>query len=96
VKIHSGGETVLHLGDLLSTYAHVNPGWIPAYDEQPLQSLEQKKHWLGRAAAEGWWLTFSHDAFYLAGRLADSKLTDRIPVEGHGENDQWGSEPSEK
>ncbi len=66
VKLTGGGLTVLHLGDLLPTHAHLNPLWVMAYDDFPMQSIEHKAKWLARAQEEGWWLSFYHDAFLLA------------------------------
>ena len=69
VRIEAGGETVLHMGDLLPTHAHSNPLWIMSYDNFPLTSVAQKERWLGEAKRKGWWLTFYHDPFLLAGTL---------------------------
>lgn len=66
VRIEAGEQTVLHLGDLLPTHTHLNPLWVMAYDNFPLTSVAQKEHWLARAQAGGWWLTFYHDPFLLA------------------------------
>ena len=69
VKLSSGGETVLHMGDLLPTHAHINPLWVMAYDDFPMQSIEQKARWLQRAQDEGWWLSFYHDRNLLVARF---------------------------
>ncbi len=77
-----GGAALLHLGDLVVTEGHVNPQWISSLDDFPLDSIRAKREWLGRGAAEAWWVAFSHDARYRGGRLgADGKLTERLPVE---------------
>lgn len=67
ILLESEGEVALHLGDLLPTHAHLNPLWVMAYDDYPMDSITAKKHWIGRAKAEGWWLTFYHDPEILAG-----------------------------
>jgi glyoxylase-like metal-dependent hydrolase (beta-lactamase superfamily II) len=68
---------VLHLGDLLVTHAHVAPPWISALDDFPLDAIRMKREWLGRAAAQGWWVAFSHDVTATAGRLdATGKLAE--------------------
>lgn len=67
VLIESEGQAALHLGDLLPTHAHLNPLWVMAYDDYPMDSIMIKKRWLDRAKAEGWWLTFYHDPEILAG-----------------------------
>jgi len=66
IALCDGGQTVLHLGDLLPTHAHLNPLWAMAYDDFPMDSIAQKARWLARAQEEGWWLSFYHDAFLLA------------------------------
>ncbi len=48
--------------DLIPTTAHVPLPWIMGYDLYPLQTLDNKKAWLPRAAAEGWLCIFEHDA----------------------------------
>lgn len=67
ILIQSEGQSALHLGDLLPTHAHLNPLWVMAYDDYPMDSIAAKAHWIGRARAEGWWLTFYHDPEILAG-----------------------------
>lgn len=56
------GEPSLFMGsDLVPMAAHVRLPFIMAYDNQPLVTLEEKKVWLERAAAEGWLMVFQHD-----------------------------------
>jgi glyoxylase-like metal-dependent hydrolase (beta-lactamase superfamily II) len=75
VQGSSGGlAAVLHLGDLLVTQAHLPPAWVSALDDFPLDTIRAKREWLGRAAAQGWWVTFSHDVTTVAATLtADGK-----------------------
>lgn len=70
VRIESGGETLLHLGDILPTHAHMNPLWVMGYDNFPLTSIAEKERWLPQAHELGWWLSFYHDPFLLAATLA--------------------------
>lgn len=69
VLIHSGSDRALYLGDLLPTHAHLNPLWVPAYDNFPLESIMQKQRWLDYARRHSAWLLFYHDAEYAAIRL---------------------------
>lgn len=69
VTISSRGETALHLADLMPTHAHMNPLWVMAYDNYPMDSIHQKVAWLEKARAGRWWLTFYHDPFMAAVRL---------------------------
>jgi glyoxylase-like metal-dependent hydrolase (beta-lactamase superfamily II) len=66
VRIESGGETALHLGDLLPTHIHFNPLWIMAYDNFPLDSVRQKEEWETKGLQENAWFTFYHDPFMQA------------------------------
>ncbi len=71
ILIESGGEAALHMGDLLPTRAHLNPLWVMAYDDHPMDSIAAKQHWLGEARSRGWWLTFYHDPEVLAATWDD-------------------------
>ncbi|HYA88295.1 MAG TPA: MBL fold metallo-hydrolase [Nitrospirota bacterium] len=66
VKIESGGNSALHMVDLLPTHAHFNPLWIMAYDNFPLESIAAKELWEKRGIEEKAWFTFYHDPFVLA------------------------------
>ena len=56
------GETrLLYLADLVPTRAHLPLPWIMGYDVEPLATLESKRHWLGMASGQAWWLGFEHD-----------------------------------
>jgi glyoxylase-like metal-dependent hydrolase (beta-lactamase superfamily II) len=59
--------------DLVPTAAHVPYPWIMSYDLYPLLTLENKKLWLPRAAAEGWLCVFEHDPETPLGRLVEEK-----------------------
>lgn len=67
IRMESEGQVALHMADLLPTHAHLNPLWVMAYDDYPMDSIMAKQAWLERAKAEGWWLTFYHDPEVLAG-----------------------------
>jgi glyoxylase-like metal-dependent hydrolase (beta-lactamase superfamily II) len=76
------GAALLHLGDLLVTHAHLPPAWVSALDDFPLDTIRAKRHWLGQAAAHGWWVALSHDASAVAALLdADGKARElrRLP-----------------
>lgn len=69
VWLESGGETALHLGDLLPLPAYGNPLWITAYDNFPLDSIAAKELFLGQARGCDAWLLFYHDPKILACKL---------------------------
>ena len=70
VWLESGGQTALHLGDLLPMPAYGNPLWITAYDNFPLDSIAAKERFLSQALDKDAWLLFYHDPEVLACKLA--------------------------
>ena len=68
------GERGVYWADLVPTAAHVPYPWIMGYDLYPLTTLESKKKWLPRAAAEGWLCVFEHDP-----RTPFAKLVEESP-----------------
>ncbi len=61
VTAASRGRTFCFLSDLVPSAAHLQPTWVAAFDLYPLETIEQKRKWLGRAADEGWLCGFGHD-----------------------------------
>jgi len=62
VTASSGGETFCFYSDLVPTTAHLTPTWVAAFDLYPLESIEMKTRWLGRAADENWICGLGHDS----------------------------------
>jgi len=71
--IEGEGEKAVFWADLVPTAAHVPYPWIMSYDLYPLTTLENKKRWLPRAAAEHWLCIFEHDPETPLGRLVETK-----------------------
>ena len=71
VEITSGGKTAIHLGDLCPTHAHLNPLWVMAYDNFPLEVIDRKQEYLRLHQGKNSWLTFYHDPFVRACRLGE-------------------------
>jgi glyoxylase-like metal-dependent hydrolase (beta-lactamase superfamily II) len=69
VLVEDEGHTLLYLGDLCPTSAHIPLPWIMGYDLEPLVTLESKTRLWERARREGWLLVFEHDADVPWGRL---------------------------
>lgn len=61
------------LADLVPTSAHVPIPWIMSYDLYPVQTIESKKLWLPRLAAEDWVCIFEHDAVNPLGRIVSER-----------------------
>jgi len=70
-----GGEGArgVFWADLVPTTAHAPLPWIMSYDLFPVQTLESKRRWLPRAAAEGWLCVFEHDAETPWGRIVEDR-----------------------
>jgi glyoxylase-like metal-dependent hydrolase (beta-lactamase superfamily II) len=56
------GKTLVFMADLLPTAGHLPLPYIMGYDVRPLQTLEEKKRFLIRAADENFVLFMQHDA----------------------------------
>lgn len=67
--IDSGKFKIAFGGDLVSSSAHVNLLWIPAYDVYPLSSIEEKERFLKRCTDESVYLLFEHDPVFEAALL---------------------------
>ncbi len=77
VEITSRDETAIHLGDLCPTHAHLNPLWVMAYDNFPLEVIDRKEYYLRKYRNQKSWFTFYHDPFVKACRLSpDGEITE--------------------
>lgn len=61
VRIESGGETALFLGDLVPTVFHLKIPYITSYDLYPLDTMRVKERVLKEALQEGWLMVLGHD-----------------------------------
>ena len=83
VKIVSRGRTFFYLGDAVPTAAHIDLPYIMSYDLYPVDTFNNKKALLARAADEGWVVAFSHDLGHPFGILRRSgKRLDLVPAAG--------------
>jgi glyoxylase-like metal-dependent hydrolase (beta-lactamase superfamily II) len=69
VKVKSGGQTLVYLGDLVPTSAHVALAYGMSYDLQPLENLESKRKLYEQAVVENWILAFVHDPVHYFGKV---------------------------
>jgi len=85
VVVESGGQTALFLGDLASWPIHIERlSWVPAYDVEPLVSIETKRN-LARWAVENHvLLIFEHHPEIGAGYLHATERPERFRLEPHG------------
>ncbi|MFA6464456.1 MAG: MBL fold metallo-hydrolase [Desulfurivibrionaceae bacterium] len=82
VWLESGGQTALHLGDLLPMPACSNPLWITAYDNFPLDSIAAKEQFFGQASRRDAWFIFYHDPAILACKFdGDGAVREAFGVE---------------
>jgi glyoxylase-like metal-dependent hydrolase (beta-lactamase superfamily II) len=72
VDMRSGDMVVVHLGDLYPTHFHVNPLWVMAYDNYPLEVIDRKIEYFSEYSAQNSWFTFYHDPVVRACRLDTS------------------------
>ncbi len=72
VTIQGSEGSAIHLGDVLPTNAHINPLWIMAYDNFPLDLIEQKENLIPHYRAQESWFTFYHDPFMKACRFGEN------------------------
>lgn len=79
VEIQGSDGCAVHLGDVLPTHTHTNPLWIMAYDNFPLDIIEQKERLLPHYQQQNCWFTLYHDAFMKACRLdARGRVTEQL------------------
>ena len=79
VKVCGDGKTLFYPGDLVPFTSHIPLPYIPAFDLQPLVTLEEKKKILKMAADENWKLFFGHDpeiAFATVKKFGEGYLAD--------------------
>ncbi|MBI5974271.1 YtnP family quorum-quenching lactonase [Staphylococcus canis] len=71
IEIKSEGEKAVHMADILSTTAHVNPLWVSAYDDYPMQSIREKERRTRYYIMNDYWFLFYHDVNYLAAQFSN-------------------------
>lgn len=85
VLLDGGDGKLLYCGDLIPLASHVNLPYIMSYDHYPLETLDEKKRLLGRAADERWILFFEHDPEIAACRIGRTdkgrfEITEEIEI----------------
>lgn len=82
VIVEGNGQTAMFLGDVASWPVHMERlSWVPAYDVEPLVSIETKRN-LARWAVENQvLLIFEHHPEIIAGHLHPTERPDRFRLE---------------
>ena len=65
-KLTVGSKTVVFAADLIPTTAHVPVNYVMSYDVRPLQTMDEKAHFLRLAAEQAWILVSDHDPVHEA------------------------------
>jgi glyoxylase-like metal-dependent hydrolase (beta-lactamase superfamily II) len=82
VVIESEGHTAIFMGDLASWPIHIERlAWVPAYDVEPLISIETKRNVARWAVDNRVLLIFEHHPEVIAGYLYPAERPDRFRLE---------------
>jgi glyoxylase-like metal-dependent hydrolase (beta-lactamase superfamily II) len=68
-RIESAGQQAMFLGDIFPTTTHRHLPWITAYDEYPIDTLEQKRKLFKQCIEHNALVLLNHDPFAFAVRL---------------------------
>ncbi len=80
VEISSGSEYAVHLGDLFPTHAQINPLWVMAYDNFPLEVIDRKEQYFKEYGTKDSWFLFYHDPVMRACKLgSELSITSTLP-----------------
>ncbi len=71
VEIFDQEASAVHLGDLFPTHAQLNPLWVMAYDNFPLEVIDRKEQYFQQYSQKDSWFLFYHDPFMRACKLGD-------------------------
>lgn len=66
VRIESGREKALFIGEMMPTVGHRHIPWIMAYDSYPLETLEVKKNLLKECVQDHCTILLNHDPVHAA------------------------------
>jgi glyoxylase-like metal-dependent hydrolase (beta-lactamase superfamily II) len=82
VVIESEGQTAMYLGDLACWPIHMERlAWVPAYDVEPMVSIETKRRLARWAVEDHVLLFFEHHPSIVAGFLHATERPDRFQLE---------------
>lgn len=72
LRIESGGQKALFIGEMMPTTAHRHLPWIMSYDLYPLESLENKRRLFAECVTNNTLVLLDHDPTAFAVRLKQS------------------------
>lgn len=79
VILESGGETALFVADMASLHYHLERlAWVPAYDLEPMESIETKRYWQQWAVERDALIIFQHDTEIPLGKLRPNGVNFRV------------------
>jgi glyoxylase-like metal-dependent hydrolase (beta-lactamase superfamily II) len=61
VRVEGGGQVAYFVADLIPTAAHVRIPYVMGYDMAAIETMEEKRVLLSRAAQERAWIVLDHD-----------------------------------
>jgi len=61
VRVEGGGNVAYFVADLIPTAAHVRIPFVMGYDVAAIETMDEKRALLARAAAERAWIVLEHD-----------------------------------
>ena len=80
VRIESGGQHALFIGEMMPTTAHRHLPWIMAYDLFPLETLEMKRKLFAECVANNSLVLLNHDPTAFAVRMRNPS-GDKLEIE---------------
>lgn len=79
VILESGEATALFVADMASLHYHLERlAWVPAYDLEPMESIETKRYWQQWAVEKDALLIFQHDTQIPLGKLRADGASFRV------------------
>lgn len=64
IRLQQAGETVVHMGDLVLTHAHIHPLYVGGVDDYPMDTIQAKEFWLPQLFKAQTKFIFFHDPYY--------------------------------
>lgn len=69
IKISDDNQTALYMADLCPTSAHIPIPFVMGYDNEPLETIKEKKNIFPVAVDENWTFIYEHDAYKQATKI---------------------------